>query len=87
MSKKKTKETNEQTTEESTVETSQPDTPPVETPARSKPKKSKDSDYVCPACQHTSGVKLGLPFQKGEQSFQYVKCEKCNHISAETVTN
>jgi len=85
MSKKKTEETHEQTTEESTVDTPQPGTPPVEPAAQSKPKKSKDPDYVCPACKHTSGVKIGAPYQKGELTLQYVQCEKCHHISAEIV--
>ena len=85
MSKKKTDETNEQTAEESTVETPQPDTPPVEPAAQSKPGKAKDSNFVCPACKHTSGVKIGAPYQKGELTLQYVQCEKCHHLSAEQV--
>ena len=41
--------------------------------------------FKCPSCKHTSGTKLGLPFQKGEQSFQYIKCGECNFITAEEV--
>ena len=84
MSKKKTEETIEQTTEESTVETPQPDTPPVETPVQSKPGKAKKTDFVCPVCKHTSGVKIGAPYQKGELTLQYVQCEKCHNLSVET---
>ena len=73
-------------TELQATETPQADTPPVETPAttppESKPETPENTDYVCPVCKHTEGIKLGSPYQKGELTLQYVQCEKCQHFDA-----
>jgi hypothetical protein len=87
MSKQKKK--NVEPVVEETVaeeETTATETPPeAETPAaeppKEKPSKTK-TDYVCPACQHTTGVKLGLPYRIGETKFQYVQCAKCLHVDS-----
>ena len=88
MAKEK-KETQTATEPEQNVEPEQPtvETPPEETtatpPEPAKAKKPDETTFVCPACQHTACVQIGAPYQKNGQTLQYVKCEKCNHISVD----
>jgi len=56
---------------------------PAETPPNSGQGKPNNTDYVCPACKNTTCVVLGLPYHKGEQECQYVKCGKCDNVSVQ----
>jgi hypothetical protein len=67
-------------------ETTATETPPEETVAEAPPEeKPVKSEFVCPCCQHTSGVKIGDPHRNGEALCQWIKCAKCNHIHTEVL--
>jgi hypothetical protein len=82
MSKKKQVEDGSLQTADGSQETVE--IPQAETPV-SKPVKPTKTDYVCPACKHTTCLKIGTPYHKGELTLQYVQCEKCEHLSAITL--
>lgn len=46
-----------------------------------------ETDFVCPACQHTTGVKLGAPYMNGEQKLQLIRCVKCDHVMTELLSS
>jgi hypothetical protein len=74
-----------------TPETAVEETPQAETPATEpSPAPSTDTPetaFVCPACEHTTGIKLGTPGQNGAgQDCQLVMCEKCNHVIVDVLS-
>jgi hypothetical protein len=87
MSKDKKSKAAPETAQQTTDATPEVETPATETPP-TKPSKSAKSDFTCPACEGTAGIKLGEPFESGKQKLQYVKCcnEKCNHVAVETLS-
>ena len=94
MSKdKKTKETvaPAATTTAETPETETPATvpPQADAPATEKSTaktKEAKTDFVCPVCNHTVSVKIGTPYQNGENTCQLVKCVKCNHVMVDVLS-
>jgi len=68
-----------------TPETVVEETPQAETPAPSTD--TPETAFVCPACEHTTGIKLGTPGQNGAgQDCQLVMCEKCNHVIVDVLS-
>jgi hypothetical protein len=86
------KKTNQEPPPEETADdsaTTPPEwTPAMETPEAETPppeETAKESGFICPACKHTTGIKIGAPYQKNGQTLQYVKCAKCNHMGVDVL--
>jgi len=60
------------------------ETPEVETPTVTE--KPSKTTYVCSACKHTTGVKLGAPYRNGEQTLQCIKCARCSNVSIDVLS-
>ena len=94
MSRRTRAESGSQETVDNTADTPQVETPEVEVQETAENREESGAEtpdsciltpdsFSCPECQGTTGIKLGLPFEQDEQTFQYVKCTECSHVATQ----